>query len=80
MEGKHDWNFSSQLAQRLPSVLRRGRARLGRMRRGRPWAEAADQAAKHTWEVKPEPIAADQIAQTVDAEVLVIGGGYSGSC
>lgn len=38
------------------------------------------EAAKHTWEVKPEPIAADQIAQTVDTEVLVIGGGYSGSC
>lgn len=38
------------------------------------------ETAKHTWEVKPEPIAADQIAQTVDTEVLVIGGGYSGSC
>ena len=38
------------------------------------------EAAKHTWEVKPEPIAADQISQTVDTEVLVIGGGYSGSC
>ena len=30
--------------------------------------------------MKPEPIAADQISQTVDTEVLVIGGGYSGSC
>ena len=38
------------------------------------------EAAKHTWEVKPEPIAADQISQTVDTEVLVIGGGYSGTC
>ena len=38
------------------------------------------ETAKHTWEVKPEPIAADQISQTVDTEVLVIGGGYSGSC
>lgn len=38
------------------------------------------ETAKHTWEVKPEPIAADQISQTVDTEVLVIGGGYSGTC
>ena len=38
------------------------------------------ETAKHTWEVKPEPIAADQISQTVDTEVLIIGGGYSGAC
>ena len=38
------------------------------------------EAAKHTWEVKPDPIAADQITETVDTEVLVIGGGYSGAC
>ena len=31
------------------------------------------ETAKHTWEVKPEPIAADQISQTVDTEVLVTG-------
>ena len=36
------------------------------------------ETAKHTWEVKPEPIAADQISQTVDTEVLVIGGGDGG--
>ena len=42
-------------------------------------AETGEGAGKHTWEVKPEPIAADQISQTVDTEVLVIGGGYSGS-
>ena len=35
---------------------------------------------KHTWEVKPEPIPADKIKETVDTEVLVIGGGYSGTC
>ena len=30
-------------------------------------------AGKHTWEVKPDPIPADQIVETVDTEVLVIG-------
>lgn len=35
---------------------------------------------KHTWEVKPEPIPADKVKETVDTEVLVIGGGYSGTC
>ena len=35
-------------------------------------------AGKHTWEVKPDPIT--DIAETVDTEVLVIGGGYSGTC
>jgi succinate dehydrogenase/fumarate reductase flavoprotein subunit len=34
--------------------------------------------AKHTWEIKPEPIT--DIAETVDTEVLIIGGGYSGTC
>ena len=55
---------------------RRGRAR--RLAGCAPQTEAtkADAAlaetgetAKHTWEVKPEPIAADQISQTVDTEV-----------
>ena len=43
-------------------------------------ASAAGDAAagKHTWEVKPDPIT--DIAETVDTEVLVIGGGYSGTC
>ena len=35
-------------------------------------------AGARTWEVKPEPIT--DIAETVDTEVLVIGGGYSGTC
>lgn len=34
--------------------------------------------AKHTWEVKPDPIT--DIAKTVDTEVLVVGAGYSGTC
>ena len=34
-------------------------------------------AGKHSWDVRPEPIT--DIAQTVDTEVLVIGGGYSGA-
>lgn len=41
-------------------------------------AAAGEGAAKHTWEVAPEPIT--DIASTVDTEVLVIGGGYSGTC
>ena len=39
---------------------------------------AAQGGAKHTWEVVPEPIT--DIASTVDTEVLIIGGGYSGTC
>lgn len=35
-------------------------------------------STQHTWEVKPEPIT--DIAETVETEVLVIGGGYSGTC
>ncbi len=48
----------------------------GRRGAGRNWRDRQ----ANTWEVKPEPIAADQISQTVDTEVLVIGGGYSGTC
>ena len=40
--------------------------------------EGAAADGTHTWEVKPEPI--KDIAKTVDTEVLVIGGGYSGTC
>ena len=39
---------------------------------------AAQGGAKHTWEIAPEPIT--DIASTVDTEVLIIGGGYSGTC
>lgn len=38
------------------------------------------EGGKHTWEIKPEPISADKIKETVDTEVLIIGGGYSGTC
>lgn len=31
---------------------------------------------KHTWEVKPDPI--KEIASTVDTDVVIVGGGYSG--
>ncbi|NTU88520.1 MAG: FAD-dependent oxidoreductase [Actinobacteria bacterium] len=34
----------------------------------------------HSWEIAPEPIADADIASTVETEVLVIGGGYSGTC
>jgi succinate dehydrogenase/fumarate reductase flavoprotein subunit/uncharacterized protein with FMN-binding domain len=33
----------------------------------------------HSWEVKPEPIADADIVETVDTEVLIIGGGYAGA-
>jgi fumarate reductase flavoprotein subunit len=39
---------------------------------------AAD--GQHSWDIKPDPIDAKDIANTVDTEVLVIGGGYSGTC
>ena len=44
-------------------------------------AHAEEEApAKHSWEVKPDPIPESEIVKTVDTEVLVIGGGYSGCC
>ena len=42
-------------------------------------AEApAAASALHTWEVKPDPIPESEIVETVDTEILVIGGGYAG--
>ncbi|MBQ9663316.1 MAG: FAD-dependent oxidoreductase [Oscillospiraceae bacterium] len=42
-------------------------------------AEAAvATAGQHSWEVKPEPIPESEIVETVDTEILVIGGGYAG--
>ena len=43
-------------------------------------ASAEEAPAKHSWEVKPDPIPASEIVKTVDTEILVIGGGYSGCC
>ena len=44
-------------------------------------AHAEEEApAKHSWEVKPDPIPESEIVKTVDTEILVIGGGYSGCC
>ncbi|MBR2836267.1 MAG: twin-arginine translocation signal domain-containing protein [Coriobacteriales bacterium] len=40
-------------------------------------ADEAPAAGKHSWEVKPEPIT--DIAEEIDTEVLIIGGGYSGA-
>lgn len=48
---------------------------------GQPDGPAAGVSdGNHTWEVKPDPIPEDQITETVDTEVLVVGGGYSGTC
>lgn len=33
---------------------------------------------KHSWEVKPEPIADKDIVKKIDTDILVIGGGYAG--
>lgn len=47
-------------------------------------SEAADSkdssgaTGQHTWDVKPDPIDEADISETVDTEVLIIGGGYSG--
>ena len=41
--------------------------------------EAEPAEGKHSWEVKPDPIT--DFAETVDCDVLIVGGGYSGcSC
>ena len=48
---------------------------------GRVAAHAEEEApAKHSWEVKPDPIPESEIVKTVDTEILVVGGGYSGCC
>jgi succinate dehydrogenase/fumarate reductase flavoprotein subunit len=48
---------------------------------GKVEAHAEEAApAKHSWEVKPDPIPESEIVKTVDTEILVIGGGYSGCC
>jgi fumarate reductase flavoprotein subunit len=42
-------------------------------------ADEAAETGKHSWEVKPDPIT--DVTETVDCDVLIIGGGYSGcSC
>ncbi|MBR2835231.1 MAG: FAD-binding protein [Coriobacteriales bacterium] len=43
-------------------------------------AAVADEAQSglHTWEVVPDPIADDQIAETIDAEIVIVGAGMSG--
>lgn len=41
---------------------------------------AAGAGGKHTWEVAPKPISEQDIARTVKTEILIIGGGYSGTC
>ena len=41
---------------------------------------AEDTSGKHSWEIKPDPIDPAEIVKTVDTEILVIGGGYSGCC
>ena len=43
-------------------------------------AVAEEAAGKHSWEVKPDPIPESEIVETVDTEILIIGGGYAGCC
>lgn len=42
-------------------------------------AEPAPAPQGHSWEIAPEPIADSEITETIDTEVLIIGGGYSGA-
>lgn len=39
-----------------------------------------DAAGLHSWEIAPDPIPADQIKDTVDCDVLVVGAGLAGCC
>ena len=41
-------------------------------------ASSSGSAGLHTWEVKPDPIPDSEIVETVDTDILVIGGGYAG--
>lgn len=43
-------------------------------------APAGEPVEPGTWRIPPEPIADDQIATVIDADVLVIGLGHAGSC
>ena len=52
---------------------------------GMPVAESGasagpDVAGMHSWEIAPEAISADKIANTEDCDVLVIGAGLGGCC
>ena len=52
---------------------------------GMPVAESdasagPDVAGMHSWEIAPEAISADKIANTEDCDVLVIGAGLGGCC
>lgn len=41
-------------------------------------SNGSEGSGQHTWEIKPEPITG--VSETIDTEVLIIGGGYSGTC
>ena len=42
-------------------------------------AEAVEAVCgKHSWQIKPDPIPDSEIVETVDTEILIIGGGYAG--
>ncbi|MBR2260006.1 MAG: FAD-dependent oxidoreductase [Blautia sp.] len=43
-----------------------------------PEAETADVGEEMSWKEAPEPISDDQISQTIDTDVLVVGHGYAG--
>lgn len=76
-------NFSRRSLLKGAGISAAGVAALGMFGCGSPKtasssAAAAGASGTHTWEVKPDPI--KDVAKTVDTEVLVIGGGYSGTC
>ena len=77
-------NFSRRSLLKGAGVSAAGVAALGMFGCGSPKAATSSASAAagakgtHTWEVKPDPI--KDVAKTVDTEVLVIGGGYSGTC
>lgn len=42
--------------------------------------EASSGSAGHTWDVAPQMPSAEEIVETIDCEIIIVGGGISGVC
>ena len=45
-----------------------------------PCPEPTAASGQFAWETAPEPIPEDQIKETVESDIVVVGGGFSGLC